>query len=437
MKYSYRIAARTEAAGKYNPTAPNEGNEDSLAILPDVGNLDAALASDTVLPLPEKGVLMVVADGMGGHNAGEVASQIAVATVRDMFAAERIAERKFDSPKSRAEYLEEVVVEADKNVRANADAKPERQGMGSTIVMAWIVGNEVTVTWCGDSRAYCYHANGQLEMLSEDHSMVQDLVRKKELEYADTFAHPNGNVITRCLGGGGKSNAKPESRQFTIKPGDIVMLCSDGLSGVLFDYYKEKADGTPLSMENLQDILSRPKSCLQDTVACLFDAARRCDWYDNVTAILFELRTYEDAPSNSGSCEEQNAGQSDGKSSEKKNDGKKKDQKDTLWKKKYPLWSFIAVLGLIVVVILAVCLLRPCNDENEILDSVAVEARVETSAEGESDDGEIVEHDLLSSESANAHGRGSTIPAAPAQAASAEQDTSTSETSNPGLTETT
>lgn len=286
---SYRIAARTEAAGKYNPSAPREGNEDSLIILPDVGNPEAATVFDTLSPLPPQGLLMVVADGMGGHNAGEVASQIAVDTVRQMFAPGKVGDKPFATPKNRADYLEAVVHAADKNVRADASDHPERSGMGSTIVMAWIVGNEVTVTWCGDSRAYRYHPGGKLEMLSEDHSMVQDMVRTGRLAYEETFAHPQGNIITRCLGGGGTSSAEPESRHFSLEPGDIVMLCSDGLSGVLFDDGRINKAGLPYSDENLQDILSRPKTSLLDTMACLFDAARRSDWYDNVTAILLEV----------------------------------------------------------------------------------------------------------------------------------------------------
>ena len=372
MKYSYRIAARTEAAGKYNPTAPNEGNEDSLAILPDVGNPDAALSSDTVLPLPDKGVLMVVADGMGGHNAGEVASQIAVATVRQMFDTEKIADKNFDSPKSRADYLEEVVKAADKNICDDAAVNPDRQGMGSTIVMAWIVDNEVTVTWCGDSRAYLYRPGEKLEMLSEDHSLVQDLVRKKNLEYADTFAHPQGNVITRCLGGGSKSNAKPESRQFSIEPGDLIMLCSDGLSGVLFDYYKEKEDGSLVSQENLQDILSRHKDYLQDIIACLFDAARRCDWYDNVTAILFELQPY-----NGNSIKVvANSSQSNESSSKKENkDIEKKNHRGSFLTKKYPFWYFFVALALIIIIFL--CLLIPRNDDHGFTDSIVNETMAE------------------------------------------------------------
>lgn len=287
--FSYRIAARTEAAGKYDPRAPREGNEDSFAIIPNAGDIDASVSFDTITSIPEKGVLMVVADGMGGHNAGEVASQIAVSTVKEMFASTVVSEKDFSSKESRAKHLEKIVKTADQNIRSDAEFNPDRKGMGSTIIMAWIVGNELTVTWCGDSRAYRFHPDKGLEMLSEDHSMVQDLVRKKQLKYEETFSHPQGNIITHCLGGGGKGNAEPESRQFTLEDGDLIMLCSDGLSGVLFDDGRLRSNGEPYSEENIQDILSRKRDCLKDTLTCLFDAARRSDWYDNVTAILLEL----------------------------------------------------------------------------------------------------------------------------------------------------
>ena len=287
--FSYRIAARTEAAGKYDPNAPREGNEDSFAIIPNVGDVEASVSFDTITSVPERGVLMVVADGMGGHNAGEVASQIAVSTVKEMFAATVVSEKDFSSKETRAKYLEKIVKSADQNIRSDAESNPDRKGMGSTIVMAWIVGNELTVTWCGDSRAYRFHPEKGLEQLSEDHSMVQDMVRKKQLKYEETFSHPQGNIITHCLGGGGKGNAEPESRQFTLEDGDLVMLCSDGLSGVLFDDGRLRSNGEPYSEENIQDILSRKRECLKDTLTCLFDAARRSEWYDNVTAVLFEF----------------------------------------------------------------------------------------------------------------------------------------------------
>ncbi len=287
--FSYRIAARTEAAGKYDPCAPREGNEDSFAIIPNVGDIGASVSFDTTTSLPEKGVLMVVADGMGGHNAGEVASQIAVSTVKEMIASAIVSEKDFPSRESRAKHLEKIVKSADQNIRNDAEANPNRHGMGSTIIMAWIVGNELTVTWCGDSRAYRYHPSKGLEMLSEDHSMVQDMVRKKQLKYEETFSHPQGNIITHCLGGGSKGNAGPESRQFDLEDGDLIMLCSDGLSGVLFDDGRLRSNGEPYSDENIQDILSRNRDSLKDTLTCLFDAARRCDWYDNVTAILLQI----------------------------------------------------------------------------------------------------------------------------------------------------
>lgn len=289
--FCYRIAARTEAAGKYDPHAPREGNEDSFAIIPNVGDMETTASFDTITAMPEKGVLLVVADGMGGHNAGEVASQMAVNTVREMFAPTVVSEKVFSSKESRAKYLEKMVKQADRNIRADADANPDRIGMGSTIIIAWIVGNELTVTWCGDSRAYRYHPDKGLEMLSEDHSMVQDMVRKKQLKYEETFSHPQGNIITHCLGGGDKGNAEAESRQFALEDGDLIMLCSDGLSGVLFDDGRLRSNGEPYSEENIQEILSRKRDCLKDTLTCLFDAARRCDWYDNVTAVLLEFKT--------------------------------------------------------------------------------------------------------------------------------------------------
>ena len=268
---SYRLSARTEPAGKYDPKAPNEGNEDSFGIIADIGNSDTPAQFDSQQPLPDKGVLLVVADGMGGHSAGEVASQLAVATVRECFASERLQRLDVSSPKTRAKLMEQVVVDADKRIRADADANPDRRGMGSTIVMAWVTGNDCTVTWCGDSRCYLYRPTSGLTMLSEDHSMVQDMVRSGQLTYEETFSHPQGNIITHCLGGGGKGNAVPESRQFALQHGDQLLLCSDGLSGVLFDDGRRRPNGDLYSDGNIQDILSQSHPTLQETVNQLFE----------------------------------------------------------------------------------------------------------------------------------------------------------------------
>ena len=285
----YRIAARTEAAGKYDPNAANEGNEDNFGIVFNAGNTDEKIPFDTFADVPEKGLLFFVADGMGGHNAGEVASEIAVTTVREFFSADRMPSGIVKSREKRASYMEKIVVEADRRIHEDGMTHTEREGMGSTLIMAWLVGNELTVTWCGDSRLYRYRPGLGIEMLSEDHSLVQDMVRRRLITYEETFGHPQGNIVTNCLGGGSGSKAEYESRHFLVKSGDILLMCSDGLSGVVFDDGRLAPDGKPYSEENLKDVIEQHRTSMIECCGALFDAAKRCDWYDNVTAILVEV----------------------------------------------------------------------------------------------------------------------------------------------------
>lgn len=289
MQIKFRMTAYTAAAGKYNPEAPNKGNEDNFYVDNDLGDqTPGCFSSDAEVMLSDCGMLMAVADGMGGMNAGEVASKIAVDTIGEYFAPGRITPRLATSHTSRRKYLEELIVEADARIKADASHNPQHEGMGSTIILAWLAGDELTVSWCGDSRAYRFNPVNGIEMLSEDHSYVQDLVRKGQLTYEQTFGHPQGNIITRSLGDpGGK--AKPETRLFKVNKSDIILLCSDGLSGVLFDRDARDEYGNPLSQDNLEDIIRNHSTTMQACREALWKAAEQAEWYDNVTIILCEI----------------------------------------------------------------------------------------------------------------------------------------------------
>ncbi|MBP3763538.1 MAG: serine/threonine-protein phosphatase [Bacteroidales bacterium] len=285
----YRIAARTDAAGKFNPDAPQEGNEDNYGLICDVAHPDRQAGFDEAVDLGPMGLLMFVADGMGGHNAGEVASKIAVDTVAEAFAEGKVNPGIAGSHQARSLYMEGVIRDADKRIRSHAHKHKECEGMGSTLLIAWLVGNELTVSWCGDSRCYLYRPQPEprISMVSEDHSYVQELVQRGVIPYEATFAHPNGNIITRCLGGG-EERSDPESRLAYVGKGDIILLCSDGLSGVLFDDGR-LFDGDPISEENICDVITMHRSSLRESVQELFLAAERQNWYDNVTTILCEV----------------------------------------------------------------------------------------------------------------------------------------------------
>lgn len=287
----FRMVAYTDPAGKFSKNAPRNGNEDNFYVDDNLSDDQPNhYEQDKEKTLAECGLIMVVADGMGGMNAGEVASEIAVNTVQDFFAPGKVTAKIAESHHSRKEYMEHVIEEADKRIKADSKHNPEHQGMGSTIIMAWLVEDELTLSWCGDSRAYRYNPAFGIELLSKDHSYVQELVDKGIIRYEDTFDHPQGNIVTRSLGDV-STKARPESRAFQVYTNDIILLCSDGLSGVLRDRKTYDTDGELIEGDNLEDIIGANLGSLVSCREALWKAAEKADWYDNVTAVLCEIRS--------------------------------------------------------------------------------------------------------------------------------------------------
>lgn len=178
-------------------------------------NEDSVLVDST----PE-GRLLAVADGMGGHNAGEVAS----ATALDAFAAtaeETVGER------ATAAALEAAVERADAAVREKARADPDREGMGTTLVGALVDGGRATVVNVGDSRAYAV-TDAAVEQVTVDHSLVRELVEAGEITEAEAEVHPRRNVISQALGV--SETVDPDSYAREFGHGETLLLCSDGLT---------------------------------------------------------------------------------------------------------------------------------------------------------------------------------------------------------------
>ena len=287
----FRMAAWTDAAGKYDPGAPQDGNEDNYYIDDNLSDdTPSHMVADEDIVLSDCGMLMAVADRMGGMNAGEVASQIAHDTVAEYFAPGRITPRLAETHEKRSRYMEQVVREADCRIKKDSRHNDEHANMGSTLIMAWLVGNELSLTWIGDSRAYRFNPRTGIEPLSKDHSYVQELVNKGIITYEQTFEHPQGNVVTRSLGDRSQK-ACPESRLYKVSNGDIILLCSDGLSGVLRDRKSYDENGELFQGENLEDIIRIHSSSMRECREALWAAAERAEWYDNVTAILCQIRS--------------------------------------------------------------------------------------------------------------------------------------------------
>lgn len=285
----FRLTAYSDAAGKFDSAAPLNGNEDNFYVDDDLGDqIPGRCQTDSEIKMSDCGCLMVVADGMGGMNAGEVASGIAIDTVKDYFAPGRINAKSASSSIERRKYLEQVIKEADRRIKADAKVNPEHDGMGSTIILAWIAGDKMTISWCGDSRAYRYNPQSGIEPLSRDHSYVQELVNQGHLKYEDTFEHPQGNIVTRSLGDPNHS-ARPESKEFDVYNEDIILLCSDGLSGVLRDKKTKDPNGNYYPGDNIEDIIAANTASMTQCREALMSAAEKADWYDNVTVLLCQI----------------------------------------------------------------------------------------------------------------------------------------------------
>lgn len=256
-------------AAKTDPGCVRSNNEDNLQAAADLSRASMGWVNNETYDLGEKGALLVVADGMGGMNAGEVASDIAINTVREFFAADKLTPEVTKNSASIEKYMKEVVVQADQRIKkASTD---ETRGMGTTIVMAWLIDGLCHVCWCGDSRAYIFNPANGLFQVSKDHSYVQTLVDAGKITEEQAFDYPQSNVITRCLCDA-DTKAVPDcpAKPQPLCDGDVILLCSDGLSGMLRD-------------RDITQILKAGTEDMNECVDHLITAALRAGGNDNVT----------------------------------------------------------------------------------------------------------------------------------------------------------
>ncbi len=261
----FRMAARCEAAGRQN-------NEDNYQIDADLSDYKWGFTADAQIELGKKGALLVVCDGMGGMNAGEVASAIAVETIKSRFAADLLTDNALAEPMV---YIKNAIVAADAAIKKHSKEHPETAGMGSTIALAWLLGKKVYVGWCGDSRCYCYNSKTGLVRLSHDHSYVQELVDAGKLTEELAFDHPNNNIITRSLGDP-NGTARPDVKEYDLHNEDILLLCSDGLCGCLRD-------------KEIEEQIAVHQTSMQECRDALWGADEAAGWHDNVTIALAQI----------------------------------------------------------------------------------------------------------------------------------------------------
>lgn len=174
-----------------------DNNEDNFIVCPDLLSGSWTVPhTESAMPLGGRGCLLVVADGMGGQNAGEVASAITIDTVRERFSPTALSDKVLSTSASIRNFMGALIKEADARVKKYGATHPDAEGLGSTIVMAWVVGRKAYVAWMGDSRVYSLlPEEGVIRRLSKDHSYVQQLVDAGKLTDEEAMVHPNSNII--------------------------------------------------------------------------------------------------------------------------------------------------------------------------------------------------------------------------------------------------
>jgi protein phosphatase len=212
--------------------------------------------------------LFVVADGMGGAQAGEVASRIAVESFKH--GLENAADPEL--------ALSKLALEANSRIHELSHSNVEQAGMGTTLTAVYVGEQEVAIAHVGDSRAYCQR-DGELLRLTDDHSLVDELVRQGRLTPEEAVEHPQRSVITRALGP--EMTVEIDTRSFRARAGDVYLLCSDGLTTMLGE------------AELAAVLLANPR--LSDAGEALIATANEAGGRDNITVILLRLEEVDAA----------------------------------------------------------------------------------------------------------------------------------------------
>jgi protein phosphatase len=213
--------------------------------------------------------LFAVADGMGGAQAGEVASQLAASTLEAGDSDGLDGTKRIDA----------LIQEANRQIFDRASTDPTASGMGTTMTVALVEGMTVAIGHVGDSRAYLVRGE-QMEQLTEDHSLVNELLKSGKLSEEEAQIHPQRSVITRAVG----TDPDVDVDGFTIEAeeGDVFLICSDGLTDMVED-------------EEILELLHANRDDLEKAVKALVAAANRGGGEDNITAVAFQISS-EAAP---------------------------------------------------------------------------------------------------------------------------------------------
>jgi serine/threonine protein phosphatase PrpC len=255
-------------------------NEDSFIVgLNPVS--DGWMVSTDEFEIGDKGSVLIVADGMGGENAGEIAAEIAVQSIKAYIQAEV----KKEVPQAPNKILESAIIYAHNCIKDACRDNAEYIGMGTTVTVCMLQKDKIFVSWIGDTRVYRYSKHGRvhalpyhfnnLEILSEDHSKVWQMMVQGQLSLEGARTHEQSNIITQSLGDLFHT-PQPESREYPLFKDDHILICSDGLNGMLSD-------------ENIERIFTSEYESLDKIAEQMITEANLAGGHDNITLILTKV----------------------------------------------------------------------------------------------------------------------------------------------------
>lgn len=214
------------------------------------------------MPVGNLSNVFIVADGMGGHNAGDFASKYTVETI--------VSEIEKSFEKNPVKILGKAIEVANEQIRQKSGEEAELEGMGTTVVAATFLGKHLQVANVGDSRLYV--VNDEIKQITRDHSLVEEMVRMGGIDRETARNHPDKNIITRAVGACDTVNVDFFSVE--LKPGDIVLMCSDGLTNMLED------EEIRMIMDGQRDIVGKAEELVKE--------ANNNGGKDNIAVVLIE-----------------------------------------------------------------------------------------------------------------------------------------------------
>ncbi len=210
----------------------------------------------------------IIADGMGGVNGGEIASGIAIETIKD-YINENLGKIEFEKEQIE-DLLRGAIAKANKSIFRKAEQEEELKGMGTTVIVAFLYGNRVYIGHVGDSRVYRIRKN-IIRQLTKDHSYVQALLNEGSITKAEAENHPQKNMLLKVVGC--EEIVEPDIMVKGFIKGDALLMCTDGLTNMV-------------SVEEIFNTINKGKNNVKKTCKKLIDIANENGGYDNVSVIL-------------------------------------------------------------------------------------------------------------------------------------------------------